>query len=120
MRHQHTLRAIAALAGIQIATGNAIGYSGFKIGIIEQNIGRIAAKLLRHALHRIGRRFGNRNAAPRRASERNHINAGMGRNRRPYRRPVTLHQIEHTLWYARLMHDLGPHDAGKRRNFRRF
>ena len=63
MRHQHPLGRVTTFARIDIAPRNAIGDSRFKIDIIKEDIGRIAAKLLRDTFHTVGCRFGNRNAA---------------------------------------------------------
>ena len=77
MRHKHTLRAVTALARINVAPRDTIGDSRFEIDIIEKNVRRVAAKLLGNTLHRIGRSFRHCNATTSRAGEGHHIDIGM-------------------------------------------
>ena len=77
-----------------------------EIRIVEHDVRRLAAKLLRDALHRVGSRLGHLSAGARRTGERHHVDARMRRHRRADHRTLAVDEVEDACGNARLVHDL--------------
>ena len=60
---------------------DALADRRLEIRIAQNEVRRLAAELLRHPLHPVRRRLGDQNSGPGRAGERDHVDAGMGRQR---------------------------------------
>ncbi len=96
---------------------HALRHRLLQIGVVEDDVGRLAAQLLRHALDGIGRGLRHRDTGARRTRERHHIDARMRRHRLAHRRAVAIDEIEHAGGNARFVHDLGEQIAAHGRDF---
>jgi hypothetical protein len=65
------------------------------VGILEDDEGRLAAKLLMDPFHRVGRRLGDGDPGPGRAGEGDHVDVGMGGDGGAYAGPVAVDEVEH-------------------------
>ena len=72
-RNQQTGMRRAGLAGIEIAIIDAAAHGFRKIGVVEDDACRFAAKLKGDALDRLRRKLADAPACARRAGERHHI-----------------------------------------------
>ena len=118
-RNQHPRRRIARLPRVAKALLHPLRHRRLEIRIFEQDVGRLAPKLLRHPLHRRRGRHRHRDTRSRRPCERHHRHIGMRRNRSSHRRPIAIHQIENARRDAGFIHDLRKQVSGERRNFTR-
>ena len=84
----------------------------FEIRILQNDVRRLAAQLLRHALDGGGRALGHVDAGPRRARERNHVDARMRGHRCANLRPEPVDEVEHARRHARFVQDFGEDQRG--------
>src|SRR5262245_32119552 len=119
LRHQHAGRGVAGLAAVQEAGAYAAAHRRLEIDVVEQDVGRLAAQLLRDALHARRRRDGDRDTATRRAGERHQVHLRVRRERLADRRSVAVHQVEDTRRHAGLVEDLREDDRVERRDLAR-
>ena len=82
-----------------------------EVRVVEQDVGRLAAELLRDALHGVGGGLGDLRAGARRAGERHHVDAGMRGHCRADGRALAVDEIEDARGHARFVQDLARHDA---------
>lgn len=114
--HEHARRRVARLAAIAEARIDASRHSRFEIGVVEQDVRRLAAQFLVNALD--GRRSELRDldAGARGARERHHVDIGMTAQRRAHGRPIAIDQIEDTSGDASGIDDLGEQHGIERRH----
>ena len=88
-------------------------HGGFKIGIVEQDVWRVSAQFLSHALY--GKRcgFGNFRTGAGGAGERNHVDRFMGDQRRTDRAPAQ-NEVDGAGRHARLRQQLDEPDRRQR------
>ena len=101
-RHEHARGRVAALARVGHHLHDA-GLHGLReVGVIEHDVGRLAAEFLRDALH--GRRSGLRDqhAGAGRAGERHHVDIGVRRERCANAGAIAVDEVEHALAARRL------------------
>ena len=98
---------------------HALFYRALEIGVFQQDIRRLAAKLLMHALHGGGGALRHLGAGPGRTREGHHVHFLMRGQRRADIHAIAVDQIEHAGGYAGFVHDLGPENGAERRIFRR-
>ena len=101
-RNQHAGRCVAGLAGVAEAFLHALRDCILEVGVIQKNVGRLAAEFLRDPLHGGGGGHGHCNTSSGGSSERDHRHVRMRRNRSANRRPIAIHQIENTRRDAQL------------------
>ena len=87
-----------------------------QIRIRQDDVRRLAAQLLVHALDRGCRRLGHFHARARRTGERHQIDARMRAHRRARARPIAIDEVEHTSRHSSLVQDLGEHDPAEGSN----
>ena len=92
--HKHPRRGITRLPGVLKTTLHAFGDSFVEIGVIQNDVGRFAAKFLRHTFNGIGGRFRDHDTGARRTGKRHHIDIRMLRHCLSDGWPVTVNQIE--------------------------
>ena len=105
--YQKPRRRIAGLAGIVEAFEHAAGNAFLEIGILEDDVGRLAAEFERDALDGVGRILADGGAGPGRAGERHHVDVLVLRQGGTDIRAVAIDQIEGAGREAGLMHHLG-------------
>ena len=88
-----------------------------EISVIQNDIGRFAAKFLRHTFDRIGGRFGNHDTGARRTGKRHHVDIGMLRHGLTDGRPVAIDQIENTGRHAGIIQNFSKKRGVERRHF---
>ena len=72
-RDQHAGGCVAGLAGVAEATLHAFAHSGFQIGIFQDDVGRLAAQFLGHALDGVRSGFGHDDAGAGGTGKRHHV-----------------------------------------------
>ena len=119
-RHEHAGRRVAGLAAVaEAAASTPLATAASKSASAQDDVGRLAAQLLGHALDRIGGGLGDQDAGAGRAGEGHHVDVGMAGDRLADRRPVAIDQVEHALRHAGLMHHLGEDERAHRRDLAR-
>ena len=78
-----------------------------EIGIVQNNLGRLATEFLRDPFHRRSSGQGHGYARSRRPSEGDHGYVRMRGNRAAHGGPIAIHQIEYARRKIRLIEDLG-------------
>ena len=89
------------------------------VEVREYQVGALTAELERDALDRVGRRLAHRDAAARRAGERDHVDARVAAERGADGRAVAVDEIEGAWREAGLVDELGEEEARERRHLRR-
>ena len=117
--NEHAGRRVARLTRVRAHPGHVARDHGLEVGVVEDDVGRLAAELLRDALHRRRRGAGDLDAGAGRARERHHVDVGVGRERRADVDAVAVHEVEHAGGHAGRVHDLGEHDRVQRRDLGR-
>ena len=118
-RHQHAGRRVAALAAVHHHALHAAGHGLHQIGIGQHDVGGLAAQFLRHALHRVGRVLGHRDAGAGGAGEAHHVDILVARQRHADARAITVDKVEHALGHPGRVQDLGPDIGREGGDFRR-
>ena len=98
---------------------HAAGDGLLQVGVVENDVRRLAAQFLTDTLDGIGRTLGDVDACAGRAGEGNHVDAGMLAHRCADIGTEAVDQIEHTLRHAGLMKNFRENQRGRRRIFRR-
>ena len=76
---------------------------GLEVGVVEDDVGRLAAELLRDPLHRRRRGAGDLDAGAGRAGERHHVDVGVRGERRADVDAVAVDEVEHARRHAGLV-----------------
>jgi hypothetical protein len=87
--------------------------------VVEQDVGRLAAEFLGHALDRVGGGLAPRDAGAGRAGERHHVDVGMRGHRGAHRRAVAVDEVEHARRHAGVVQHLGEDERVQRRDLAR-
>src|SRR5262249_46047467 len=90
-----------------------------KVGVVEQDVGRFAAKFLRDAFDGQRRVLRDGNAGTRRAGERHHVDVRVRGQRDTDAWTVALNEVEHTRRYAGFIHHFGKDHRIQRRDLGR-
>jgi hypothetical protein len=115
LRHEHAGGGGAGLSAVHHHAVDALGDGGLEIDVGQQDVGRLAAQFLGHALH--GGRRGLRHAdtGAGRAGERHHVDVGMRGHRLADHGARAVDHVVDTLGRAGGVHDLGPDHRVDRR-----
>ena len=97
------------------AAGDSLG----EVGIVENNVRRLAAKFLADALHGVRRTLGNVDAGAGRACERDHVDSGVLAHRDADVWAKTVDDVEDAFRHACFMEDFREDQRGRWRVFRR-
>ena len=118
--NEHSGGSVAGLSRITETTQHAAAHGGFHVGIIKEDVGRLAAEFLGHAFD--GSRGGLRDQNPRagRTGKGDHINARVPRHILADIGTRAVDKIENPCRNARFMENLGNDKSVQRRNFRGF
>ena len=106
-RYQHAARGIAGLPGILEAVRCALRHRFLQIGIIENDVRRLATEFLCNALDTGCGVLCNGNTRTCRTRERDHCDIGMAAQSGADRRPIAVDQIEYAGGDTGLVQDLG-------------
>jgi hypothetical protein len=118
-RHQHAARRIARLTGVHHHALHATGDRGLEVGVVENDVGRLAAEFLGDALDGIGGGLGHQDAGAGRAGEGHHVDIGMRAQRRADTRAVAVDEVEHAGRHAGGMQHFSEDRGVERRHFGR-
>src|SRR5437867_624689 len=118
-RDEHTRGRVARLAGVESAALHAGRDRLLEVGVVQDDVGRLTAELLRDALPRRGGGRGDGDARPGGAGEGDHVDVRVRRNGGAHGRPVAVHHVEDAGGDARLVEDVGEQVAGQRRDLAR-
>ena len=108
-RHEHARGRITGLPRVVHHVQHAAGDRGFEVSVIQNEVGRLAAQFLRHALYARRRIHCHLRSRAGGAGERHHVHIRVPGQRGAHAGASAVDQIEHTGRDARLVHDLGPH-----------
>src|SRR6185312_15151098 len=106
--HEQPRGCIAGLAGVLENVPYGSLHRALQIGILQHNTGGLAAELLMYALDRRGRDLRDLGAGTGRAGEGDHIDVGVGGQRRADFRTRAIDEIEHAGRDSGLVQDLRP------------
>ena len=108
------------MAAVCVTGVNALGHSGFQVGIAKDNVGGFAAQFLRDALDRIRRKLGHSYTSRRRSRERHHVDLGMDGDRLAHGGSVAVDEIEDARRKACVVNDLRKQHRAERRDLTGF
>ena len=110
-RHDHARRRVAGLAGVVEHVHHAAGHRLGEVGVVEDDVRRLAAEFLADALD--GRRgaLGDVDAGAGRAGERDHVDVRMLAHGGADLGAEAVDQVEHALRHAGFMQDFGEDQA---------
>ena len=115
----HPRQRAACLPGVLEAFADAVLDRLLEVGVVEDHVCRLAAKLERDALDARRRDFADATAGTRRAGEREHVDVGVRGERLADRRPVAGDEVEDPRRQADRVDDLGEHEGVERRDLAR-
>ena len=110
-RHEHARGGVAALARIHQHRLHALGHGLLQVGVVQHDVGRLAAQFLGHTLDAVGCGLGHGNARARGAREGHHVYAGVGGHGLAHTGAVAVDEVEDAGRHARLVKHLG-HEQG--------
>src|SRR5205085_1849610 len=116
--HDHARRRVAGLAGIVEHVHDAAGDRLGQVGIVEDDVRRLAAEFLADALYGGGCALGHVDAGAGRAGERDHVDVGMLGHGGADFGAEAVDQVEHALRHAGLMQDFREDQCRGWRKFR--
>ena len=90
-----------------------------EVGVAENDVRRLSAKLLRDPLHGVGRGLGDQDAGAGRAGEGDHVDARVGRHRMADLGARAVDEVEDAGGRARRLDDLGEDEPAHRRDLAR-
>ena len=105
----------ARLADVAHARRHRGRYGAGEIGIGQDDVGRLAAEFLRHALDGRRGRLRHQHAGPGGAGDRDHVHVGVRGQRGADLRPFAVDQVEHTRRNAGVVHHLREQQRAQRR-----
>ncbi len=117
--HQHARRRVAGLAGVLEHVPRTRCHGLLEIGVVEDDVGRLAAQLLRDALDGRGGVLRNGDAGTSGPGERDHGDVRMLAERGPDARAVAVDEVEDAGRHAGLVEDLGEDHRVERRDLAR-
>ena len=117
--NEHPGEGGAGLAGVHVATEEPGGDGGGEVGVVEQDVGRLAAELERDPLDALGRQLHDPPAGPGGAGEGDHVDLGVRGDRFTDDRPDPADQIEHAGREPHLVDDVGQDERVDRRHLAR-
>ena len=117
--HQHPGPGGAGLAGVEQAVGHADLDRGGQVGVVEDDVGRLAAQFEGDPLDLLGGERADPPAGPGRAGERDHVDVGVGRQRLAGDRAVPGHEVVDAGRQAGVVGDLGEQVRRERRDLAR-
>ena len=88
-----------------------------EVGIVQQDVGRLAAQFLVDALDRVGRGLRDEDAGAGRAREGHHVDVRMACDGLADSRAVAVDEVEDAGRHAGLVEDLREDESGERRDF---
>ena len=115
-RHQHAGERGAGLAGVEEALAHAVGDGLLQVGVVEDDVGGLAAELQRHPLHGLRGHLGDPLAGAGRAGERHHVDVGVGGDGLTDDRAEPGDEVEHAGGQPDLVDDLGQDERVDRRH----
>ena len=114
-RHDHAGRRAAGLADVAHAGRHRGRYGACEIRIGQDDVGRLAAEFLGHALDGRRGRLRHQHAGPGGAGDRDHVHVGVRRQRGADLRPVAVDEVEHTRRNAGVVHHFGEQQGAQGR-----
>ena len=117
--HHHARERGARLARVEVALEDAIGDGGRQVGVLEDDVGRLAAKFERDTLYHLGGELHHSFAGARRSGEGDHVGLRVSHDRLTDDGTESGQHIEDALGKTDVVHDLGEEEGVDRRDLAR-
>ena len=118
-RDEHARQRAARLAGVEEGLADAIGDGLLEVGVLEDDVGRLATELEGDGLHRLRRQLAHALARAGGAGEGDHVDAGVSCDRLAHDGPGARHEVEDTGRQAYFVDDLGQDEGVEGRDLAR-